>query len=431
MKNIIVNRKSYNRKLLIIICLLIKIQSSHTQTITLQSCIEAAEKNNPQQSVLELVREAETLQINALSKSLLPQLSLGGQATWQSAVTGLAISLPNVNIPQVKKDQYKATLDITQNLWDGGVNKSQKKLAIASANLDTKSIENNLYQTREQVANLYFGVMLAERQFANSEITRNDLEAQLKKQTANIQNGTAIKSNAMMIEARLIELKQMQREILSRKLAALRGLSILTGKDFSENTKLEEPSFEQSNDTNINRPELRFFDAQKDLADVNKSLIKSKNLPKISLFATGGYGRPGLNFLDPDFAPYFIGGLSLKVPLSHFYTKSQDSELRQIEINKLRIESQKEAFLQQTQLKLASQREDLAKIQDQIREDQKLIEIREYMRKIAENRLENGIITISDYIAEVDAEALAKQNLSLHQVQLLQILNNIKITAGK
>jgi outer membrane protein TolC len=185
----------------LIVCFLIKIQISHAQT-TLQSCIDAAEKNNPQQSVLGLVREAEALQINALSKNLLPQASLGGQATWQSDVTGLAISVPNVNIPQVQKDQYKATLDLTQSLWDGGVNKSQKKLATASANLDTKSIENNLYQTREQVANLYFGVLLAEKQFANSEITRNDLEAQLKKQTANIQNGTAIKSNAMMIEAR-------------------------------------------------------------------------------------------------------------------------------------------------------------------------------------------------------------------------------------
>jgi outer membrane protein TolC len=223
----------------------------------------------------------------------------------------------------------------------------------------------------------------------------------------------------------------MQREVLSRKLAALRGLSILTGKDFLDNTKLEEPSLQLGNEVNINRPELRFFEAQKDLAEANKSLIKSKNLPKINLFATGGYGRPGLNFLDPDFAPYFIGGLSFKVPLSHFYTKSQDGEFRQIEINKLRIDSQKESFLQQTQLKLASQREDLAKIQDQIKEDQKLIEIREYMKKTAENRLENGIITVSEYITEVDAESLAKQNLSLHQIQLIQILNNIKITAGK
>jgi hypothetical protein len=108
-----------------------------------------------------------------------------------------------------------------------------------------------------------------------------------------------------------------------------------------------------------------------------------------------------------------------------------EADIRQIDIGKAKIEKQRALFLQQTQLKLASQKEDLAKLQDQIKEDLRLIEIREYMKKTAEKRLENGVITVSDYISEVDNEAIAKQNLSLHQIQLLQIVNNIKITTGK
>ncbi len=402
-----------------------------TGQTTLQSCIELAEKNNPQSALLSLVKEAEAIQVGILNKNYLPQLSLGGQATWQSAVTSLPIALPNISVPTIPKDQYKTTIDLTQYLWDGGLTKSQKRVAITTATAESRSIENNLYQTKEQISNLYFGALLAEKQLFNVEIVRNDLESQQKKLKANVENGTAIRSSVMMIEARLIELKQQQREIVSRRLAAFQGLSILTGVQFSESTALVEPNLDLTNDFVINRPELSYFDAQQEVSEANKLLIKSKYAPKVNLFGTGGYGRPGLNFLLPDFTTYFIGGVVLKIPLTHFYTKAMEADIRQIDIGKAKIEKQRALFLQQTQLKLASQKEDLAKLQDQIKEDLRLIEIREYMKKTAEKRLENGVITVSDYISEVDNEAIAKQNLSLHQIQLLQIVNNIKITTGK
>ena len=402
-----------------------------TGQTTLQACIELAEKNNPQSALLPLVKEAEAIQVGILNKSYLPQLSLGGQATWQSAVTSFPIALPNISVPTIPKDQYKTTIDLTQYLWDGGLTKSQKRVATATATAESRSIENSLYQTKEQISNLYFGALLAEKQLLNTEIVRNDLESQQKKLKASVENGTAIRSNVMMIEARLIELKQQQREIVSRKLAALQGLSILTGMQFSESTALVAPTLDLTNDFAINRPELIYFDAQQEVSEANKSLVRSKYAPKINLFGTGGYGRPGLNFLSPDFTTYFIGGVALKVPLTHFFTKAIDADIRQIDIGKAKIEKQRALFLQQTQLKLASQKEDLAKLQDQIKEDTRLIEIREYMKKTAEKRLENGVITVSDYISEVDSEAIAKQNLSLHQIQLLQIVNNIKITTGK
>jgi hypothetical protein len=114
-------------------------------------------------------------------------------------VTSLPISLPNLTVPTISKDQYKATLDLTQTIWDGGTTKGQKKLASASANTDSRSIENNLYQLKEQISNLYFGVLLADKQFKNAEFTRNDLENQLKKLQANVQNGTVYYAQELSI----------------------------------------------------------------------------------------------------------------------------------------------------------------------------------------------------------------------------------------
>ena len=399
--------------------------------LNLGQCIMAAEKNMPQAQLLPLVKQSEVLQINALNKNLLPQASLGGQATWQSAVTGLNLRLPGIEMQPIPKDQYKATLDLSQTLWDGGQLKSQKYLAIANSNAEAKSIETNIYQIREQVANLYFGAILAEKQIELAEIAKNDLQNNLKRFNANVLNGTAIKSTVLAFEAKLLEVSQLQREFKSRKLAALQGLAILTGLEITEKNQLEYNL--ESPNTNalaINRPEIKMFEAQKNVAEANKAVVDSKYMPRLNLFGTGGYGRPGLNFLSPDFSTYFIGGVSLKIPISQWYTHSKSIDYQLIDLNKLKIEKQKLQFLQQVNLKLNTLNEDASKLADLIEDDKKLIEIRSQMKKTAQNRLENGVITTSEYLTELDSEASAKQNMILHQIQLLQVKFIQSITAG-
>lgn len=421
-----------NTKTIFLIIFLFGNTAFSVAQINLQTCIDLAQKNNPQFKMLGLVRDAEQIQLDILKKNFMPQTSVGGQASWQSAVTSLPISLPNFTVPTIPKDQYKATLDLNQAIWDGGANKSQQKFASATSNAELKSIDNVLYQTKEQVSNLFFGVLLANQQLLNFDLNLSDLENQLKKIKANVTNGTAIKSNVYTLEARIIELNQAKREVLSRKLSAIKALGILTGQEFDSNIRFEEPNNIMIWPSDlIERPELRFFEAQIDLLEANKSLVEAKYAPKLNLFATGGYGRPGLNFLSPDFSTYFIGGLALKIPISHFYLKTKQSDYKQIAINQYKIEIQKESFLQQIQIKLSAQKEDISKLKDQLEEDKKLIEIRAYMKKTAESKLENGIITVSDYITELDNETMAKQNFSLHKIQLSQILQNMNFTIGK
>jgi outer membrane protein TolC len=185
-----------------------------------------------------------------------------------------------------------------------------------------------------------------------------------------------------------------------------------------------------SQQAEITRPELRLFDVQKQNLAVNEQLIKAKNLPKLSAFATGGYGRPGLNFLATQFKTYFIGGVQLQIPLTHLYTNSQGLEIQQLRVNQQRIERQRESFLLATQVRLASQRQEVGRLQALVESDRKLIDIRGTIRKASESQLDNGIITASDYLTELDNEDTARQNLILHEIQLLQAQNNLRITSG-
>ena len=83
--------------------------------------------------------------------------------------------------------------------------------------------------------------------------------------------------------------KRQVLETQTRRTASLEALSLLTGANIDANTSLQLPTV-ATNSVDINRPELKWFDAQKQTLSVSEKLVKAKNLPKLSAFATGGYG---------------------------------------------------------------------------------------------------------------------------------------------
>lgn len=411
--------------------LLVLSHISNAQTpLSLEECYRQAETHSPQAGQTRLIQEATDLQIKLLNRNYVPQSRLSGQATWQSDVTSVPIKLPNFEISPPPKDQYKLTLDVTQTIWDGGVTEKQKSATLANQQVEQQRVVVDLYQIREQVSNLYFGALFAERQLRNFELLQKELNAKVLKTKASVQNGIAIRSNLLSLEARLLEIEQQLLETQKRRASALEGLSLLTGATIDVNTVLQAPATQMVNGSEITRPELRLFDAQKQNLTVNEQLIKAKNLPKLSGFATGGYGRPGLNFLATEFKTYFIGGIQLQIPLTHLYTNSQGLEIQQLRVNQQRIDRQRESFLLATQVRLATQRQEVNRLRALIESDRKLIDIRGSIRKASESQLDNGIITASDYLTELNNEDTSRQNLILHEIQLLQAQSNLRITSG-
>src|SRR5262245_35684772 len=97
------------------------------ERLTIGECYERAESNYPLIRQRELIAKSKAYSIENASKGVLPQIMIGGQATYQSDVTRVPFSMPGMEIETLSKDQYKVFGEISQTLYNGGVVRRQKQ----------------------------------------------------------------------------------------------------------------------------------------------------------------------------------------------------------------------------------------------------------------------------------------------------------------
>lgn len=410
-------------KYLIIVALLLNFQLKAQETATLEEVQELAKNSYPLIKRNGLIEKTQTYTLENIAKGWLPKINVVGQATYQNEVTQLPFTLPNSSVEPLSKDQYKVYADIQQTVYDGGLISNQKKLAKIQSETEIQKNEVELDQLEERINQIYFGILQSQEQMQQTEITKNDLENGLKKANAQLQFGTILRSQVDVLKAQLIGLQQRQIEVQSLRKNLIETLSLFTKKDFNENTIFEKPEKLLLTSEN-NRTELKLFSLQQQFLETQKSLVQSKNLPKLGAFFQGGYGKPGFNMLRNEFDVFYISGLRLQIPISGFYTKKNDLALLNTQQQDLEI--QKENFLFNQNFSTIRNNEELDKLQKLIQKDEELIVLRQSIKKASLAQLENGVINTSDYLREVNAEEQARIQKTTHEIQFLLTQYNQK-----
>lgn len=427
-----INKMTKSNNLLKFICTVILLCAqgilfAQLPQLTLNECYQLAEKNYPLIKQQELIAKTKAYTIGNIQKGYLPQFNVSGQASYQSAVTQVPIKVPNQTIPQISKDQYKLYAEVTQLLYDGGAIKEQKKIQRTGTIVQQKQLETELYTIKERINQLFFGILLIDEQVKQNELLINNIQLGLNKVNVAIANGTSLKSNGQILQADILENNQHNTELLASRTAYINMLSVFIGQKLDDSTKLAKP---QSITTSqqINRPELQLYEAQYINLDAQKGLLKSKTLPKFSLFFQGGAGRPGLDFLNNDLTGFYIGGLRLTWSPSAFYTQKKERAI--IEINQQSVAVQKETFLFNTNLNITQENAEISKYEQLLSSDDAIIDLRTKIKATALVQLDNGVITSNDFLKEINAENEARQNKILHSIQLLISQYNQLITTG-
>lgn len=401
--------------------------AARDQLLNIDSCYAMAKRNFPLVQQYALIEKSAEYSIENARKGYLPQINIAGQASYQSAVTRIPISLPNMDIPSLSKDQYKLYGEVVQPLTDLFTVKDQQDLVQANANIEVQKIEVELYKLKERINQLFFGILLIDAQLTQTELLKKDIRSGIDKTNVAIVNGIAIKSSADNLRAELLKADQKIIELKAARKGYIEMLALFTGLSIDDNTLLEKPVQQLASNT-INRPELKLYELQKRTFDIQQKLVTAKNRPRFSLFLQGGLGRPALNMLSNDVNGYYIGGVRLNWNLSGFYTYNREKQL--LSVNQQSLDVQRETFLFNTNLSMLQQNAEITKIQQLIATDNDIIRLRENIKNTTQTQLTNGTATTNDYLVAVNAEDQARQNQLLHQVQLLMAQYNYLVTTG-
>ena len=412
-----------------VLLLAIEVQAQDNNRLTLEQAYDLARQNYPVIKQKDLVRKTADLTIENLNKGFLPQFTISGQATVQSDVTRIPISIPGIKLDVPGKDQYKVQAELNQLLYDGGTTSAQINVQNANAQVEDQKAEVELYKVKDRINQLYLGILLVDEQVKQVDFVKNDIQLGIKRVEAQVKNGTAFRSSQLTLEAELMKNDQREIELKANRKGLVDVLSLFVNKQLPDNLQLEPPVVPATLvKESVARPELKLYNYQNELFRVQNGLVSAKNRPRTSLFVQGGYGRPALNLLNNNFDWFYIAGVRFNWSLGNLYTTKKEREL--LQVNQRLVDVQKEMFLLNTNTQLKQQQAEVNKLSQLIQSDQQIIGIRAQVKEAANAQLSNGVITANDFLKEVNAEDEAKQSLITHQLQLLMAQINARTISG-
>ncbi len=397
------------------------------ESVTLEQCQTWARENQPVLKQLDLYQQILNLKNENNATSFLPQVNLNGQATYQSDVTKIGISIPNMKIPVVDKDQYKFYLDFKQMIWDGGLSKAKELINNAESAGNLQQTEIELYQVKEKVNQFFFTSFLIQENLKILDKKSETLAERRKILESAVNNGMVLASELDQLLAELIKTDQMVIELKSNKETVTYALSILTGKTTGQMANLVLSEDQVMLDKPLMRPELDLFSKQNELLNVNSEILKKQRNPKLFGFGQAGYGKPGLNMLNNEFDTYYLVGLGFNWNVLDWKTTKRQQQ--QLKLQQDIIQTKQESFIRNIDLATDQQNKQISQFTELMKSDQKLIEIRERITKTSASKLENGAITMADYIQDLNAETTAKLTLETHKIQIQEArikLENIR-----
>ena len=422
------------KKLLIAMMLPILV---HAQAQTLEECQQAAERNYPLIRQYDLIAKTTDLTVNNIQKGWLPQVSASAQATYQSDVTAFPDQIQQVyqtmgiDMKGLRKDQYRVGIDVQQTVFDGGVISSQKAIAREQGNVQTAQTEVNLYNVRQRVNEMYFALLLLDEQIVLNRDLQELLAQNEKKLASMLKGGTAAESDYQNVKAERLNVVQQMTSLEAQRSALVRMLSTFCGIEVTAVVK-PVPSAAVAQQQTKQRPELKTIDAQLRLTDAQEKAFDAALMPKVGVFAQGFYGYPGYNlFEDMMSRKWSLNGMigaRLSWNIGALYTRKNDKT--KIQLQRETAENQRDVFLFNNQLEQIQQNEDIARYRNLMADDNEIITLRSSIRKAAESKLVHGIIDVNDLVKEINAENAARVQQSVHEIQMLKAIYDLKYTVN-
>lgn len=405
---------------------------------SVERCKEMAREHYPLIRRYGLIEQSRDYTLSNAARAWLPQVTLSGQATLQSDVVSWPeefesmLAMQGLDMPGIRRDQYKVQIDVQQTLWDGGKSRTDRAIAEGEAAQERMSTEVELYAVDSRVEDIYFGILLMQEQQRQIGEMMQRLQTNLDQVNALVENGMAMQADADAVEVQLLTQRQSLGQVEARLQSFRRILGLFIGEELGE-VPLPMPVAEEPVGYDSERPELRLMDAQMALLQAREQMVDVSLAPRVALFAQGYYGYPGLNMFENMVSHRWtlngIVGVRMNWNISSLYTSK--TSRRQLQNARDNVMLQREVFAFNSRLQAEQESAEVRRIREAIADDDRIVALRSRVREAAEVRLQEGMIDTHDLLGKISDETSAKIARSTHQIELVKAIYDLKHTLNK
>ena len=390
------------------------------RTFELAALQRAAIESDPRMRQLRLLVEQSELRLRNIAVGRLPAVAVEGLAQYQSDVVHAPFTLPG---GETIFSPPKATLDARSAL-------ERSQLAEQQARVRTA-----LFGLRQQVNDAFFGAAALQARAGALSATIADLQARLDEVNARVTQGTALPAEAAAVEATLLQRRQDEDELRTNREAALARLAILVGQPLRDTDVLPLPSVaetaaraQQASAAVRSRPEYEQFARTRDRLGRQADLAMAQERPRVWAFGKAAYGLPGLNFIVSEWEAYGFGGVRVEWKAFTWGTAAREREA--LAVGQQIVAAEQAAFDRGLLDSTTVDRASIERLQHALTADERIVALREQVARSTQIRLQEGIVTASEYL-DRQAELLqARFARAGHEVELAQASARLLTTLG-
>ena len=405
------------------------------RSFDLGSLHQAAVESDPRMRQLQLLMEQSDLRRRNIAAGRLPAIVVEGQAQYQSDVPTAPLTLPSGQpLFSPPKATYDGGLRIDLRLFDATLD-AQGALERAQLAEQQARVRTTLFGLRQQVNDAFFAAAAMQARAGALAAVVADLDARLQETNARVAQGTALPADAAAIEATLLQRQQEEDELRTSREIALSRLAVLTGQPVRTEDVLAMPNLgqavtrvQQASAQARVRPEYEQFTRTRERLARQAELTAAQERPRVTTYGKVGYGKPGLNFIANQFDSYALGGVRVQRNAWTWATGHREREA--LAIQQQVVAADQAAFEKGLLDATQGDRAAIDRLQHALATDERIVTLREQVARSTHIRLQEGVVTASEYLDRTAELLQARFARAGHQVELAQASARLLTTLG-
>ena len=394
--------------------------------LTLDSCRQKAHDNYPMIKQYALLNHSRDYTIGNIGKAWLPQVN---------AMAGAAAYTDMLDIPaqarmltgETKNWTAGAMISLQQQIYDGGQTAAQKNTARAETEVSRRNVDVSMYAVNDRIEQLFFGILLIDEQLKQNRLLQNDLGINERQVADMMKGGLANATDIDAVKVEEVKCRQSETSLTAMRQAYLRMLGYFIGEQLNETTTLVAPNETATTKIDaITRPELQWYAARQSLLGEQRKQLDTRLMPTVKAF---GAAIAHTSLADMMHNTFAAAGVTVSWNIGALYTRKNDLYKLQVEAD--RIDAEQQTFLFNNHLQTEETQGQITALKKQLDLDRETVRLREDIYSKSMKKVKLGTETVNEMLRDAIAVSQARQQQSLHNIQLQQAINHQNTLQGR